>query len=73
MTEGNQFPRVQNEFCKMSRVQVVYVGGKKNLPELEGWKRKMMRVMHNIFGGSTDKGYNVILLIIRDIEKFIFS
>ena len=67
--KGIQHPRVQNEFCKRARWQVVYIDGKKLLPELEGWIIKMMQVLNNRSIGSTDRVHNVILFTKRYIEQ----
>ena len=51
---------------------MIYIAGKKLVTVPMGQKGQIMRVLHKIYVGSTDKGHNVILLMRRDTDpKYI--
>ena len=50
----------------------LYIAGKKLLPVTILWKGQRMRVLYKRYGVSTDRGNNVILLMIRETEPKIY-
>ena len=68
LTEEIKVTKSENELWKRAKGQVIYILGKKSPLVLVECKGKTMRVLQNMYEGSTDRFKNVILLNIRDTE-----
>ena len=68
LTEEIKVTKSENELWKRAKGQVIYISGKKSPLVPVECKDKTMKVLQNMYGGSTDRLQNVILLNIRDTE-----
>ena len=61
-------PKVENEFWKRAKGQVMFIAGKKSLLVSEGWRDQRMQVLHRRQGGSTYRANIVVYLTKKETD-----